>query len=193
MTTIYLVRHGAVDNPQGIIYGRLPGYGLSQAGRADVEAAAQALAAAAPFDALYTSPLQRAQESAAILARRLGLEPRLEARIEETDVSGYQGRPFADLPSPYLTEEGVPGIEGAASMRARMLAFVADAGRDTGRDVRRHARVVAVSHRDPIAVLLLAWMGFDLSRSGQLSIPTGSVHEVQLDGERVAIRGPAAA
>ena len=184
MTTIYLVRHGEVHNPEGIIYGWLPGYRLSDRGRGELAAAAEALAPRAPFDALITSPLERAQESAGILAQRLGMTPVIDARLAETDVAGYQGKPFSALPKPYITEEGVPGIEGAASMRSRLLAWAADAA-------GRHERVIAVSHRDPIAVLLLHWLGRDLSASAGLSLPTGSVHEIRWEGDDIEVRGPA--
>ena len=42
-TTLYLVRHGEVHNPAGIIYGRLPGFGLSERGRRQIARAAEAL------------------------------------------------------------------------------------------------------------------------------------------------------
>ncbi|MDP7364835.1 MAG: histidine phosphatase family protein, partial [Candidatus Latescibacteria bacterium] len=79
-TTIYLVRHGEVHNPEQIIYGRLPGFGLSTKGREQVEAAATALEKLKPFDVLYSSPLQRAQESAALLTARLQM-PILEDEL----------------------------------------------------------------------------------------------------------------
>lgn len=183
VTTIYLVRHGEVHNPEGIIYGHLPGYRLSARGRLEVQTAATTLAAQQPFDALFTSPLERAQESAGLIGERLSLAPRIESHIAETDVSAFQGRPFDALPRPYMTEDGVSGIESAASIRARMITFVAAA--------RRYERLVAVSHRDPIAVLLLHWMAADLSRIADLNIPTGSVQVAQLDGARVRLRGPA--
>ncbi|HJP33309.1 MAG: histidine phosphatase family protein [Candidatus Latescibacteria bacterium] len=182
-TTIYLLRHGEVHNPQGVIYGALPGYRLSEFGRAEVNIAAETLAAHSPFDALIASPLERAQESAAIVGRRLELTPVVEPRLAETEVTGYQGQPFSALPSPYITEDGVRGIEGAASMRARMIDWVASA--------RQHERVIAVSHRDPIAVLLLHWMGAGLARLGELTVPTGSLHEARLDGGGVELSGPA--
>lgn len=183
MTTIFLVRHGEVHNPEGIIYGHLPGYRLSAAGRAELAMAAERLVERGPFDALLTSPLERARESAQILGERLQMAPAVDERLAETDVAGYQGKSFAELPRPYLTEDGVPGIESAASMRARMIDWVASA--------RRYDRAIAVSHRDPIAVLLLHWLAAELDRGPSLSIPPGSVHEARLDGARVHLSGPA--
>lgn len=182
-TTLYLLRHGDVENPEGIVYGSLPGYGLSETGRAEILSVAEVLADRKPFDILYASPLERAQQSAATIAQHLGLTIVTDDRITEIELGDYQGCPFADLPSPYLTEDGVPGIESASSMRARMGAWLKSA--------RKHARVVAVSHRDTIALLLLDWMGLSLSDLGDLDIPTGSVHEVRLDGDKVEVVGPA--
>lgn len=182
-TTIYLLRHGEVHNPEGIIYGRLPGYRLSTKGRMEVQTSAETLAERGDFEALFTSPLERAQESAGIVAQRLGMTPVVDARLAESEIGGYQGKPFSALPSPYITEEGVAGIESAASMRSRMIDWVAG--------VRQYERVIAVSHRDPIAMLLLHWTRAGLNRLGALTLPTGSLHEAQLDGARVKVNGPA--
>lgn len=184
MTTIYLVRHGEVFNPTGIIYGRLPGFGLSEKGRTQLAQAAELLAGEAPFAALYASPMQRAQESAAILAKRLGLEILTDDRILETDVSGYQGKRFEDLPNPYITETPVhAGIECAASVRARFLAWTAAIEKQ-----HPETKVIAVSHRDPIIVALLHWTGRGLEEVSGFDLAPGGVYEVRLTPGRPAVR-----
>ena len=70
-TTVHLVRHGEVHNPEGILYGRLPGYGLSDTGREHARRAAERLAGA-DVTALLVSPMQRAQETAVPIAEKLG-------------------------------------------------------------------------------------------------------------------------
>lgn len=177
MLTIYLVRHGEVHNPMGIIYGHLPGYGLSQKGRSQLARAATLLEEHGPFDALYASPLQRAQESAQILGEHLGLGLNTDPRIVETGVSRYQGQPFSVLPRPYITEEPlVPGIECAASIRARFLDWA-------GAMLARHeeGRIIAVSHRDPIGVSLLHWMGKGLEELPEFPIEPGGVFQIRLE------------
>src|SRR4029079_3112646 len=72
-TIVHLLRHGEVENPGGIIYGRLPGYHLSANCRA-IAAAAADYFADRPVVALFCSPLERAQETARPVAERLGLE-----------------------------------------------------------------------------------------------------------------------
>ena len=186
MVALYWVRHGEVDNPEGVIYGHLPGFGLSAAGRAQIEKAGQALAGCGPMQALYASPLQRARESAAILAGHLGLNPVIDEALVETGIGGYQGQSFDALPRPYITEEAVhPGIESAASIRARILAWA-------GAVQRRHAgaRIAAVSHRDPIIVALLHWMGRGLEELPDFDLATGGVYRVQLDGAAAVVEGP---
>ena len=61
---VHLVRHGEVDNPDRVLYGRLDGFGLSELGHRMADAAAASLDGR-PITALVASPLQRTQESAA--------------------------------------------------------------------------------------------------------------------------------
>ena len=71
-TRVHVMRHGEVHNPEGILYGRLPGYQLSERGRAQAQAVADALAGN-DIVAVIASPLQRAQETAAPIAGTHGL------------------------------------------------------------------------------------------------------------------------
>ena len=79
-TFVHLLRHGEVDNPHGIIYGRLPGYHLSANGRMMAEAAADYFADR-PVVALFSSPLERALETAGPVAERLGLDIVTDERL----------------------------------------------------------------------------------------------------------------
>lgn len=91
-TVVHLLRHGEVDNPEGIIYGRLPGYHLSATGREMAEAAADYFADR-PIVALFASPLERAQETAAPVAGRLGLQIVSDDRLIES-TNHFQGLKF---------------------------------------------------------------------------------------------------
>src|SRR6202034_1685683 len=68
-TRVHLIRHGEVYNPDGVLYGRLPGFRLSDKGVRQAQAAADALAAR-DIVAVIASPLQRAQQTAAPIAAR---------------------------------------------------------------------------------------------------------------------------
>ena len=91
-TIVHLLRHGEVENPAGIIYGRLPGYHLSANGRAMASAAADFFAERAVV-ALFCSPLERAQETARPVAERLGLEIVTDDRLIES-WSYFEGKKF---------------------------------------------------------------------------------------------------
>src|SRR5690349_4534565 len=91
-TIVHLLRHGEVHNPDGILYGRLPDFHLSETG------VLMAKAAAGWFEgrdvtALFSSPLDRAQETAAPLAAALGLEVRLDERLIEA-ANDFEGMKF---------------------------------------------------------------------------------------------------
>jgi broad specificity phosphatase PhoE len=77
-TTVHVVRHGQVHNPDGILYGRQPGFGLSDLGRQMAERVGEYFADV-PLDLLRSSPLQRAQETMAPIAAR---HPHLEVEID---------------------------------------------------------------------------------------------------------------
>jgi broad specificity phosphatase PhoE len=151
---IHLVRHGEVFNPQGVLYGRLPGYGLSNLGHTMAQVAADDLLAhARPVGALISSPLQRTQQSADPIARVYGLEPALDDRViepanrfEGKRMSGREGalrdvRNWAFLVNPWEPSWGEP----FASIAGRMLHAMNDAWDSTdGGDA------VIVSHQLPI-------------------------------------------
>ncbi|NMH98000.1 histidine phosphatase family protein, partial [Pseudonocardia acidicola] len=71
-TLVHFLRHGEVHNPAGVLYGRLPGFRLSENGRGQAEKVAKVLAEA-DLAAVVASPLQRAQETAAPIADTHGL------------------------------------------------------------------------------------------------------------------------
>ena len=81
-TVVHLLRHGEVHNPKRVLYGRLEGFGLSELGHRMAASAVQALAGH-PVTAIYASPLQRAQESAAPWAEAFGLPIHTDERIIE--------------------------------------------------------------------------------------------------------------
>ncbi|MEV0626439.1 histidine phosphatase family protein [Nonomuraea wenchangensis] len=92
-TVVHLLRHGEVHNPKGILYGRLPGYHLSETGHLMAETVAKAVGGR-DIVALYSSPLERALETAAPLAAKLGLEVRQDDRLLEA-ANLLEGRPVA--------------------------------------------------------------------------------------------------
>src|SRR5258708_40076007 len=79
---VHLVRHGEVDNPNHVLYGRIPGYHLSEAGRLMAKAAADFLAGR-DVTVIRSSPLERAVETAEPIAAEVGLPLHVGGRLSE--------------------------------------------------------------------------------------------------------------
>jgi broad specificity phosphatase PhoE len=88
-TIVHLVRHGEVDNPAGLLYGRLPDYHLSDLGREMAERVAEHLGDRDVVH-LRSSPLERAQETAAPIAEAFGLPIVIDSRVIEA-VNYFEG------------------------------------------------------------------------------------------------------
>ena len=91
-TIVHLLRHGEVENPRHVLYGRLPGFHLSANGLEMAAAAADFFAERAVV-ALFSSPLERAQETARPVAERLGLEIVTDDRLIEA-ANHFEGLTF---------------------------------------------------------------------------------------------------
>ena len=185
---VHLVRHGEVDNPAGVLYGRIPGYHLSADGRLMAKAAADFLAGR-DITVLRCSPLDRAVETAAPIAAELGLPAVTDERLIEP-TNHFEGMRFGvgdgSLRRPghwvYLWNPFRPSWgEPYASVAARMLAAAADAARDADGH-----EAVCVSHQLPIWVTRLAAQGRRLwhdPRKRQCAL--GSVTSLTFTGGRV--------
>lgn len=93
MNVVHLVRHGQVHNPDGVLYGRIPGFGLSELGQQMAERLGEYFADA-PLVHLVSSPLQRAQETIAPIAAR---HPELPVHIDERVIEAanfFEGKSF---------------------------------------------------------------------------------------------------
>jgi broad specificity phosphatase PhoE len=147
---IHLVRHGEVRNPDGVLYGRIEGFGLSDLGRRMAELAAASLDGR-PITGLWASPLQRTLESASPWVKRFGLDIVTDARLIEP-TNAFQGvnirrelrrNPLLvrHLLNPLRPSWGEP----FASIRGRMMVAVADI-----HAVTESGEAVIVSHQLPI-------------------------------------------
>lgn len=161
ITRVHLLRHGEVHNPRGVLYGRLPGYGLSERGHAMARRVADTVA---DRDIVHvgSSPLQRAQETAAPVAEKLGLEIVTDDRVIEAE-NVFEGLTFGVgagslahprhwkyLRNPFRPSWGEPYDEQVVRMRAAMD--------DVAEEVVGHEAVI-VSHQLPIWVTRLAVEG----------------------------------
>jgi probable phosphoglycerate mutase len=134
-SSIYLARHGQTAyNLEGRFQGQLP-VPLDDTGRAQAADLAER-AAAHGFAALWTSPLLRARETADVVARLLGLQPREDPRLMGTDAGDWTNRSFAEIqaeaPEQFAAfvagdpSFAFPGGESFAEQEERVSAALAD-------------------------------------------------------------------
>jgi broad specificity phosphatase PhoE len=187
-TVVHLLRHGEVYNPGKVLYGRLPGFRLSDAGEAMAEKAA-AWFTDKDVTLLVSSPLERAQQTAAPIAAALSLPVTIDDRLIEAG-NAFEGlkvgvgdgalrmpRHWWKLRNPFRPSWGEPYVEIAA----RMLAAV-----EAARDTARGHEAVLVSHQLPIWTLRLHLEGRRYvhdPRRRQCGL--ASVTSVTYDGDRM--------
>ena len=188
ITVVHLLRHGEVSNPNGVLYGRLPGYHLSANGRLMAAAAADFFAER-PVAALFASPLERAQETAQPVAERLGLEIVTDERlIESMNVLEGKTVTLAQLAlnpanwrylwNPFRPSWGEPYPQVVTRMRQVI---------DRAREAAPGQEAVCVSHQLPIWVSRLAaehrrlWHNPNNRRCA-----LGSVTSFTFDGDELA-------
>lgn len=182
-----LVRHGTTPTTGKVLPGRAPGLHLSAAGRAQADRVASGIAALDPPPvAVYASPLERARETAAPIARALGVRVRTERGLLELDIGDWTGMSIKRAvrrrewgavqrwPSGFW----FPGGESFTELVARTTDAV-------GRLVRAHPgqSIVAVSHADPIRALVATAAGAPLDLFQRLVISTCSVSAVRYGPE----------
>ncbi|MDN5717537.1 MAG: histidine phosphatase family protein [Janibacter sp.] len=149
-TVVHLLRHGEVDNPDKVLYGRLPDYHLSALGREMAEVVAERLAEA-DLALVVHSPLERTAETAAPTLARHGLTAVVDPRVIEAG-NKFEGRRFRKrlLLDPrrwwWLRDPTKPTWgEPYRAIGKRMMAAIEDA-----RDHARGHEVLIVSHQLPI-------------------------------------------
>lgn len=154
-STVHVVRHGEVHNPESILYGRQPGWRLSERGEAMAEAVAK-WTSELSLGAIHSSPLERAQQTATPIAKSHGLEITTDDRLIEA-ANIFEGKPFGvgdgvlrrpgawrHLWNPWRPSWGEPYKEQVARMSAAVeAARKAAAGKDA----------LVVSHQLPIWIL----------------------------------------
>jgi broad specificity phosphatase PhoE len=187
-TTVHVARHGEVENPEKILYGRQPGWRLSTRGQQMAETLGE-WSKSINVGALHVSPLQRAQETAAPIARAHGLEITTDERLIEA-ANVFEGKSFElgsgvlkhpsswrHLYNPWKPSWGEPYEEQINRMLAAVFAAHKAAN---GKDA------IIVSHQLPIWILRSAIEGRSLLHDPRKRICTlASVTSVHFDGEGV--------
>jgi broad specificity phosphatase PhoE len=191
---LIIIRHGETDwNAEQRIQGRAD-TPLNSRGLAQAEKLAARLAADPAFDALYSSPQQRARLTAETIAQRISLAPILDDRLVEKSLGNLEGLTTQDLENQdpeffRLWREStdhiqLPGEEGLVEFQQRVQTFIAD--------LRSHytpgARVAIVSHGATIGMLFTTLMGWELKRRVPFWFDNASVSWVDWTRSRPRIR-----
>jgi broad specificity phosphatase PhoE len=187
-TTVHVARHGEVENPEKILYGRQPGWRLSTRGQQMAETLGE-WSKSINLGALHVSPLQRAQETAAPIARAHGIEITTDERLIEA-ANVFEGKSFElgsgvlkhpsswrHLYNPWKPSWGEPYEEQINRMLAAIFA---------ARNAANGKDAIVVSHQLPIWILRSAIEGRSLLHDPRKRICTlASVTSVHFDDEGV--------
>ena len=189
--SVHLVRHGEVFNPDKVLYGRLPGFGLSPLGQQMAQELADGWQTTPEI--LVSSPLQRAQETVAPLAQKFSMEVRTERRVLEAE-NKFQGlsnmrrqlrhpKLWPLVRNPLRPSWGEPYINQVT----RMAAAIQDLRDELIRSHGLGSSAVVVSHQLPIWVTRLSAEGRRLAhdpRNRQCSLASVTSFEFA-PGQRV--------
>ncbi|MCS6992724.1 MAG: histidine phosphatase family protein [Anaerolineales bacterium] len=191
MPLLLLIRHGENDYVKaGKLAGRLPEVHLNERGRQQAEELAQALANV-PIKAVYSSPLERARETAAPLAAKLGLEMQIRPGLMETGIGTWTGqelKALRKLPEWKLVQEApsrfrFPQGESFAETQLRMVNEIeAILALHQKEDV-----IACVSHADPIKLATAYYLGMPLDHFQRLGCDTASVTALWLSEKGVLL------
>ncbi|MBI5353575.1 MAG: histidine phosphatase family protein [Chloroflexi bacterium] len=186
MPTLLLIRHGENDFVKtSKMAGRLPGVHLNERGQKQAEALGEALKDV-PLKAIYSSPLERAMETAAPIASARKLQIIQEPDLLDADIGKWQGKSWKVLrltkvwkivqhsPSRFRFPDG----ESFPEMQTR-IANVLE------RIIARHKKpqdiVAVVFHADPIKVAISHFLGLPLDHFQRLSCDTGSLSAIYVN------------
>lgn len=188
MTTILLIRHALCDPVGKAIAGRAPGVSLNEIGRGQAERLAERLAEL-PVDAVYSSPLERALETARPIADRLRLEVREAPGLVELDFGNWTGRTIDELResaawqlfNSLRSSSRIPGGELMLEAQARIVAEL------EGLRACHDGVVVTVSHGDVIRGAIAHYAGIPLDLMQRLEISPASVSALSFEHGAVRI------
>jgi len=191
MPILLLIRHGENDYlKKNILPGRIPGVYLNDEGRKQAGALAAALKDL-PIAAIYSSPLERAVETASPLAQAKGLEIQVEPGLSDTDVGEWAGRSWKALerskawkviqqtPSQFHFPRG----ESFAENQERAVAAL----EQIAAAHRKDKMVAVVFHADPIKLAVAHYIGLPLDNFQRLTSRTGSVTILKIDGPKIKL------
>lgn len=194
-TTFHLVRHASYDLLGRVLAGRTPGHSLNRTGQAEAEALAEALAER-PIAAVFSSPLERARETAHPVAARHDLRVAIDPTLDEIDFGEWTGLTLDELHADpawrrfnaFRSTTPIPGGETMLAVQARAVAALIRM-----RSSFPEGEVVAVSHGDVIKAILAHFLALPLDLISRIEVAPASRSVVVLsdrDARILAINLP---
>ncbi|HEV3234300.1 MAG TPA: MSMEG_4193 family putative phosphomutase [Candidatus Dormibacteraeota bacterium] len=179
---LLLIRHGTTGLTAKQLVGRTPGVHLSEAGKAQAERLVGRLVGV-PIDHLYSSPLERARETAVPLARGRGLKIQTDARLNECDYGQWTGQEFKALRKTDLwkrvqqrpADARFPGGEALREVQARIVGCI-----DELAEAHPKETVAAFSHGDVIKAALAHFIGVHLDLFQRIHVAPAAVSALVL-------------
>ena len=180
-TTVLLVRHGQTPTTGKVLPGRAKGLHLADEGRRQADIAAGRIGELKRVDAIYSSPLERAKETAAPIAAARGLTTKIERGLFECDFGDWTGAELKNLMKlpEWTTVQRAPSTftfpagESFNAMQTRMVGAV-----DRLRAKHPGGVIVCVSHADPIKAAVAHAMGTHIDLFQRIVISTCSISAI---------------
>lgn len=177
-TTVLLVRHGQTPTTGKVLPGRAKGLSLADEGRRQADIAAERIAALKHVDAIYSSPLERAKETAAPIAKARSLRTKVDRGLFECDFGDWTGRELKDLMKlpEWQTVQRAPSTfrfpngESFTEMQTRMVSTL-----DRLRAEHVGGTIVCVSHADTIKAAVAHALGTHIDLFQRIVISPASV------------------
>jgi probable phosphomutase (TIGR03848 family) len=177
MRLLLLLRHAVTEHTGARLSGWMPGLHLSEGGREQARALAERLAPV-PIDALYASPLERCQETAAVVADARGMKVETVEDIGEVRYGAWTGRELKELAKEPLwkvvqatpSAARFPDGESIFEMQARAVLAV-----ERLRAAHPRQTVAVCSHADVIKALACHYLGMHLDLVQRLVVSPASV------------------
>ncbi len=190
-TTVLLVRHGRTPTTGKVLPGRARGLHLADEGRRQAEAAAERIASLGSVDALYCSPLERTRETAAPIAKALGMRAVADRGLLECDFGDWTGESLAKLSKlpEWRTVQQAPSSfrfpngESFTEMQVRIVSAI-----DRLRSRHPGGTIVCVSHADPIKAVIAHAVGTHIDLFQRIVVSTCSISALSwFDGGPVVL------
>jgi probable phosphoglycerate mutase len=188
MTRLYLIRHAATDLLAERIAGRLPAVPLSAAGREEAARLARRLAER-EIRAIYSSPQQRARETARFVGDALTLPVQIVEEIDEIDYCDWTGRSFEELAADpqwqafnrFRSRARIPNGEAMLEVQTRAVGFM-----ERLESLHPAESIAVISHGDVIRAALAFYLGTALDFILRFEIGPASMSVIEI-GEHAPI------